>query len=264
MHPLIARFLDLEATVAVLEKGSGAPLDPDEAALVAQGARTPADRAAILAAKGKAKPSSKLEERAIVLLTRAATTRLEADAALGPKVSAARAALTAEGATVEEADGLLAQVLLEEAFGDASDPSTFDAEWVSETLESLVPLSKLSAELVDDWLERFAKGGPAKDRALRLTVAETLLEAAWSSGPQPIGLEHLDDALDELSETVAPSELPTARASLGELIVFLAGQGVVGPRRLERLTRLLESAAHDGAPGSAEEVDDEGDEAEDP
>jgi hypothetical protein len=258
MHPLIARFLDLSATVALLEKGDVPGLDPDEAALVAEATRAPKERAAILGAKGRAQPSNEVQQQAIVLLTRAATARIDSDPALGPKARAALAALGAEGATPDEANALVAQVLLEEAFGYASDPSHFDADYVAETLDSLIPLARLNTDLVDDWLEQFAKRGPKSGQALRLSVAETLLEAAWSEGPQPIAFEHLDDTLERIGDTVAASELEAAKVTLEELVEFLRSQGIIGAQRATRLTQLIKSAAdEDPADSEGEEPEDE-------
>ena len=256
MHPLIARFLDLPATVAVLEK-RGPSQDPDEAALLAEAEKAPGDRSTILLTKGRAQPSSEVQQTAIVLLTRAASARLKDDPTLGPKAAAARASLAAEGATAEEADALIAQVLLEEAFGYASDPSHFDQELVAETLDSLIPLSKLKTELVDDWLDQFAKSGPKSTSALRLSVAETLFEAAWSDGPQPISLEHLDDTLERLTAHVASTDLVAARGALGELLGFLRDKAIVGPERFLRLTQLLESASTEPSTHADEEAEDE-------
>lgn len=256
MHPLIARFLNLPATVALLEKGRVEGLDADEAALVAEAERAPKERAVILEAKGRAQPSNEVQQQAIILLTRAATARLESDPTLGPKALAARAALAAEGATSEEANALVSQVLLEEAFGYASNPSYFDADYVAETLDSLIPLARLNTELVDDWLDQFVKRGPKSTQALRLSVAETLLEAAWSEGPQPVTFEHLDDTLERLTETVASSELLAAKGALEELVDFLKAQAIIGPQRAGRLTQLIRSAASEGASDSEDGEDD--------
>jgi hypothetical protein len=263
MHPLIARFLDLPATVAVLEKGEVPGLDSDEVALLAAAARAPRERAAIVASKDRAQPSNEVQQQAIVLATRAATARLRDDAALGPKAAAAVSALLAEGATADEAEALISQVLLEEAFGYASDPSHFDEPYVAETLDSLVPLSKLSSEVVDDWLDAFAKGGAREAKVMRLSVAETLLEAAWAEGPQPISFEALDDALDHLADSVATTELSTARAALEELLGFLASRGVIGPERVQRLVHHVKSTASEARDDSDEAEDGEEAEEED-
>jgi hypothetical protein len=265
MHPLIARFLDPSKLVATLEKSTQAvALDPDEAAIAAEFASEPKLKDELLKAKGRAQPSSQVQQRAIVLSVRAATARVLEHASLGPKARAAMTALSAEGASDEEARSLVAQVLLEEAFGYAEDPAEFDSAYVAESLESLVPLAKINADLVDGWLETWAKGGPAGDKALRVTVGEALLDAAWSDGPGPIGPEHLDDALDHLGETTASSERAKMLEAMTGFIAFLAEQNIVGTERARRLTGLVAAAARgpndseeEAAVDEAEETDDE-------
>lgn len=258
MHPLIARFIDLSTAIAALEKkAQAAALDADEAAFVAAAEQEPKSRAALLKSKGKKSPSPDVQQQLVVLATRAAATRVADDPVLGPKTKAALAALIAEGATEEEAQGLVAQAVLEEAFGYAEEVDQFDAEYLAETIDSLVPLAKLNTDLVDEWLEAFAKQDPAQ-KALRLTVAETLLEAAWSEGPQPISPEHLDDAIEHIADAVAESEFEKAAEVLALFLGLLSEKGVVGKQRAARLTHILRSAASSGeGEGDDEEDDDE-------
>lgn len=261
MHPLIARFIDLPATLTALEKeASEATLDSEEAALLAAAAAAPKARAAVLKAKGAKNPSNDTQQQLIVLATRAATLRIAVDPVLGPRVTSAKAALKAEGASESEADDLIAQAVLEEAFGYAEDPSVFDAEYLAETLDSLVFLSRVTQETLDDWLEAFARAGAAGDRALRLKVAELLLESAWSEGPQPITPEHLDDAIEQLADTVAESEFGKAAATLSQFLAFLTEKQVVGPQRKARLEQVLGSATSGGAESEDDEEDSEEDE----
>lgn len=261
MHPLIARFIDLPAALSALAKEStGSTLDFEEAALVSAAIASPKARAAVLKARGAKSPSSEAQQQLIVLATRAATLRIAVDPALGPRLTSARAALKAEGASDAEADDLVAQAVLEEAFGYAEDPQTFDVDFLAETFDSLVFLAKVSQEVLDDWLEAFARGGPAGDRALRLKVPEALLESAWSDGPQPITPEHLDDAIEQLADTVASSEFDKAAKTLGQFLGFLAEKHVVGPLRKVRLEQVLTSAT---ARGAESEDDSEEDASED-
>lgn len=262
MHPVIARFLDLSAAVTALEKKEqAASLDADEAAFAAAAEKEPRARAALLKSKGKKSASPETQQQLIVLATRAAAARVADDAALGPKVKAAVAALVAEGATDEEAQALVAQCVLEEAFGYAEDPDHFDAPYLGETLDSLVPLAKLDGDTVDEWLEAFAKEDAAQ-KALRLSVAETLLEAAWSEGPQPISPEHLDDAIEHVADAVAESEFEKATETLALFIGFLAGKGVVGKERAARLTHILRSAGRSGErEGDFDEEEESGDDS---
>ena len=257
MHPLIARFIDLPATLTALEKeASEATLDTEEAALLAAAAAFPKAHAAVLKAKGAKNPSNETQQQLIVLATRAATLRIGVDPMLGPRVNSAKAALEAEGASPGEADDLIAQAVLEEAFGYAEDPGVFDAEYLAETLDSLVFLSRVTQETLDDWLEAFARAGSAGDRALRLKVAEVLLESAWSEGPQPVTPEHLDDAIEQLADTVAESEFTKAASTLSQFLDFLQQKQVVGTQRKARLAQVLSSATS----GGAEAEDDEGEE----
>jgi hypothetical protein len=264
MHPLISRFLDLSVAVSTLEQAS--PSDPDSTAWLAEANREPKVKEGILRAKGKT-ASPQVQQQAIVIAVRAATTRLLEDPALGAAAKAAVVALETEGASTDEAKSLLAQVLLEEAFGYAEDPTHFDTAFVAETLASLVPLAKVNADTVDDWLERFAKTGAADGKAMRLSVAETLLDAAWSEGPQPIGPEHLDDALQTIADAVAESEFPRAVDAVGAFLALLASEKIVGAERLTRLGAILQSAKVSGEAspddeGEDEDDDDEGDDEE--
>lgn len=248
MHPLIARFLDLPAAITALEKGeSESTLDSEESAFLAAAAAFPKARAAVLKARGAKNPSSEAQQQLIVLATRAATTRIAVDPVLGPRVTSARAALEKEGASSAEADDLIAQAVLEEAFGYAEDPEVFDALYLAETLDSLASLARVTQETLDEWLETFARAGDAGDRALRLKVAEVLLESAWSEGPQPVTPEHLDEAVEQLADTVAASEFARAAQTLGTFLGFLSSQQVVGPLRKSRLQQVLDSATSGGA-----------------
>ena len=121
----------------------------------------------------------------------------------------------------------------------------------------------MSSDLVDEWLEKFSKLG-GDQRSLRFRVAETLVDAAWSEGPQPVSPGHVDDTLEALTSTVASSEYAKAGEALIAFIAFLATQKIVGPQRLERLSHLVRSALASGVDLDAdleEEADDEADEA---
>lgn len=263
MHPLIARFIDLPAAVSALEKeAADTTLDSDEAALIAAAVAFPKARAAILKARGAKTPSSEAQQQLIVLATRAATLRIGVDPVLGPRVTSAKVALQAEGANETEAGDLIAQAVLEEAFGYAEDPEVFDADYLAETFDSLVHLAKVTQEKLDDWIEAFARGGSAGDRALRLKVAEVLLESAWSEGPQPITPEHLDDAIEQLADTVAESEFGKAAQTLTQFLGFLAGQQVIGAQRKARLEQVLTSATARGAESEDDDAEASGDEDE--
>lgn len=260
MHPLIARFLDLPTAIATLEKAeSDSTLDADESALLAASIASPRSREAVLKAKGKQKASAEAEQHLIVLATRAATKRLSVDPKLGPRMTSARAALEKEGASAEEAEGLIAQAVLEEAFGYAEDPGAFDADYLAETFDSLAHLGAITQDTIDTWLEEFAKQGSADERALRLSVAEAVLESAWSDGPQPITPEHLDEALEKLGDLVAESDFAKATQTVELLLVFLLSKHVVGRERAERLSHLAKTASTGGADPFEDEAQDEDD-----
>jgi hypothetical protein len=263
MHPLIARFLDLPAAIATLEKAeTDSTLDADESALIAAAIASPRSRDAVLKAKGKQKASAEAEQHLVILATRAATKRLAVDPKIGPRMTSARAALEKEGATAEEADGLIAQAVLEEAFGYAEDPGTFDADFLAETLDSLAHLGAITQDTIDTWLEEFAKAGDAQLRALRLAVAEAVLESAWSDGPQPITPEHLDEALEKLGDTVAESDFARATQAVEQLLTFLTGKQVVGRERAERLSHLARTASTGGADPFEDDAQDDDDDFE--
>jgi hypothetical protein len=247
MHPVLARFLDLEQAVNALAKSQQEDtLDADEAALVEVASETPELASALTAARGKKQVSPAVQQQLIVLATRAATRRLAQDPLMGPRIASATAALQSQGATAEEAGQLVAQAVLEEAFGFADDPDAFDRDFLAETIDSLSHLAVLDRDRVDEWLDAFTAAGPVGERPLRGRVAETLLEAAWGEGPQPINPEHLDEALDGLVEVLAESERARAAGLMGEFLGFLSSKQVVGPLRLTRLTDILESAATSG------------------
>lgn len=259
MHPLIARFLDLPTAVSTLEKAdTEATLDSEEAALISAATNFPFARAAVLKAKASKSPSQEAQQQLIILATRAAAARIALDPVLGPRVTSARAALEREGASPAEADDLVAQAVLEEAFGYAEDPGTFDGPFLEETLDSLVHLASVTQETVDDWLETFARGSGPEERALRLKVAELLLESAWSDGPQPITPEHLDDAIEQLADTVAESEFSRAAQTMGLFLAFLQERKAVGAMRALRLTQVLSSATATGAESEDDEGTDDG------
>lgn len=258
MHPVIARFLDLPAANGALEKlETETTLDSEESALIAAAAANPKSRAIVLKAKGAKQPSNEAQQHLIVLATQAATSRIAVDPMLGPRVTNARAALEKEGASTEEAEALIAQAVLEEAFGYAEDPDEFDAAYLAETLESLVHLAALTQDTIDTWLEAFAKDGAAEQRALRLAVAEAVFESAWSEGPQPITPENIDEALERLADSVAASEFEKTTAVVEQFLTFLLGHHVIGRERLARLTALVKSASLGGAePVEGEEEED--------
>lgn len=258
MHPLMTRFLDLTKVIELLERGAE---DDDGRALVAAVEADGKLRAQVLAAKGKAVAPGELQQRVIVAATIAAAERTAQHATLGPLARAAIDAVLAAGGTREEGLSLVRQAVLDEAFGWLEDPEDFDQSFLAETLGALVPLAAIDTDAVEAWVDGFVKLAEAPKRPLRLAVAEALLEAAWSDGPQPIAAEHVDDALDALAATVASNELERAGEALVAFLTFLGEKGVVGPTRLARLSDVARASAKAPAEDDDEE-DAEGDDEE--
>jgi hypothetical protein len=258
MHPLQRRFLDVAAVVSALE---GQTTDDDALALVAAVRAEAGLEKKLLAAKGKALPNE-LQQRLIVTSTKAAAARLLADDATGPRTQAALDGVIAAGAAKDEAMTLVQQAVLDEGFGWADDPEDFDVAFLLETIDSLPALARIDADWVEAQVDAFVKQVDVKERPLRLAVADALLEAAWSDGPQPIAAEHVDDAMEHLARSVASQELERAGATLVAFLSFLGGQGLIGAQRLARLTEVTKDAARSPALDDEEESDDEADEEE--
>lgn len=252
MHPLMKRFLDVAKVVDVLD----APADDDARALVKA---LTADGKLVqqLEALGGKPASNELQQRVIVAATRAAAQRLDDDARLGPKARAARQALVAAGGSEDEAATLVQQAVLDEGFGWVDDPEDFDANFLAETLDSLVPLAGVDTDSVEAWVDEFVKAAEAPQRPMRLASAEALLEAAWGEGPQPIAAEHVDDAMDTLARSVASAELERAGQALVDFLRFLATKKLIGQTRLDRLVDVAKAAAHAPELGDDEEAEDE-------
>lgn len=242
MHPLIARFLDFPTAIATLDKDGEATLDSFESALLGSASEFPKIRSTILKARGSSRPSVEAQQQLLVLSARAAVRRICVDPVLGPLVVLAKAALQREGASAAEADDLIAQAVLEEAFGYGGDPNVFDSAFLAETLHSISHLALVTQETVDEWLDAFARGGAPGDRPLRLKAAELLLENAWGQGPEPITPEHLDDAIEQLGDAVARPDWPKATQALGEFLSYLSEKQIIGEQRRARLAHLLLSA----------------------
>lgn len=262
MHPIIARFLDLDSAVSALEKEQREDtMDADETALAHVAGQTPGLVEALVDARGKKAVAPGVQQQLIVLATRAATHRLSQDPLMGPRIASAIAALKAQGASEDEASMMVSQAVLEEAFGFAEDPDRFDKDFLGETLDSLAHLGALNQDLVNDWIDAWAHQGDAAERPLRLKVADTLLQAAWGDGPQPINPEHLDEALEHLSEELARTDLPKAAQAMASFLAHLSTKHVVGATRLSRLTEILKSALGSGELEDGEEEEADEDEA---
>jgi hypothetical protein len=264
MHPVISRFLNLTSAVETLEKSTQAlNLDPVEQAFVRQASAHPAIREALLAAKGKKQPGRSVQESLIFLSTFAAMSCLREDEAFAPKLASVTNAFLKEGATEEQASQFIVEAILEEAFAYAEDPTVFDRDFFAETLGTLERLATVGPEAVDDWLEDFARAGEAAHRPLRLSVAESLLNTAWSEGPAAITPEHLDDALELLEEGIAETERTSALETLSAFLAFLGDRNVLGPLRKARLSSLIANAIQAGPDVGDDDSEDDDDDSND-
>jgi hypothetical protein len=248
----MSRFLDVTKVFETLDAPA---TDDDEKALVAAIKAEGKLEQQLRASKGKEILSNELQQRLIIATTKAAAARVAADPQLGPKVQAAIDAVVASGGTKEDGLALVHQSVLDEAFAWADAPDEFNATLLGATLESIVALASVETDAVEAWVDEFVKQVDAKERPLRVAVADALLEASWSDGPQPIAPEHVDDAMDSLSRTVASNELEKAGAALIAFLTFLGAKKLLGTQRLSRLSDVARAAAT--APEMTEEEDDD-------
>lgn len=240
MHPLIARFLDLEAARETLRKEkAGEPLSPEEQLFVATAAAHPQQRSELLGVSGR-KLSSDVQASLVLLAAHAATRALAQDPRLGPATAKAREALTGEGASEEETEAFIASILLEEGFGYEEEIDTFDSAYVEEALGEVPALAALTRESVDALLLRFSQQGASEsERTERAHMAKALFDVAWSEGPAPITPEHMEALLEaEVSEQSEEVQERRLRA-LVELLQVLSREGLIGPLRLSRLRAQL-------------------------
>lgn len=236
MHPLIARFLDLEAARETLRKEkAGEPLDADEQLFTATAAAHPSQRAELLGVSGR-KLASDAQASLVLLAAHTAARGIAQDPRLSSATAKAREALLAEGASEEETESFIASILLEEGFGYEDEVDDFDADFVGEALGEVPALAALTREGVDALLLKFSQSGASDtERTARAHMAKALFDVAWSEGPAPINPEHLETLLEaEVSDQ--PEELQEARLrATVELLQLLSREGLVGPLRLSRL-----------------------------
>ncbi|HYI02015.1 hypothetical protein [Hyalangium sp.] len=240
MHPLIARFLSLEAARETLRKEkAGEALDAEEQIFTATAAAHPQQRAEVLGVTGR-KLASDSQASLVLLAAHTAARAIAHDSRLAPATAKAREALTSEGASEEETESFIASILLEEAFGYDEEVDSFDTAFVGEALGEIPALASLTREGVDALMMKFSqKGATDAERTARAHIAKRLFDIAWSEGPTPINPEHMDvlvesDIADQ-SEEVQEARL---RATV-ELLQLLSQQGLIGPMRLSRLRAQL-------------------------
>jgi hypothetical protein len=240
VHPLFARYLNLDAALDTLRRESlGQPLKAEERAF-ASAARAAAEEAAVLSqADAGASPSPELQKALIIIAARAASLALRDSSELAPLVEKARAALEAEGATEDQIEQFLAALLVEEAFGYDDDGDDFDVRFFTETLKGVPALASLTSERVDGLIDGFTKTAPAGWEKAYEVAATALFESAWGDGPEPINGEHVEAALERAQALAATSEHAKLPEALRRLIESLEGDGLVGPERKKRLTQRL-------------------------
>jgi hypothetical protein len=240
MHPLIARFLSLEAARETLrkEKASEA-LSPEDQLFTATAAARPQQRAEVLGVTGRMLASD-AQASLVLLAAHTAVRAIAKDARLGPVTARAREALTSEGASEEETDAFIASILLEEAFGYEEEVDSFDADFVEEALGEVPALAALTREGVDAMMIKFSeKGATDVERTQRAHITKRFFDIAWSEGPAPINPEHMDTLLaSEIQNEPEDVQEARLRATV-ELLQLLSLQGLIGPLRLSRLRAQL-------------------------
>lgn len=240
MHPLIARFLDLEAARETLRREkAGEPLDPEEQLFAATAAAQPQQRSEVLGIASR-KLSSDAQASLVLLAAHTAARSIAQEPQLGTATAKAREALISEGASEEEAESFIASILLEEGFGYDDGVDSFDAPYVEEALGEVPALAALTREGVDALLMKFVnKGASDTERTARAHIAKALFDVAWSEGPAPFNPEHME-LLVTAQIADQPEELQEARLrATVELLQLLSQQGLIGPLRLSRLRAQL-------------------------
>lgn len=234
MHPLLLKFLTPESARAAAAKArAGEPLDADERTFTETLQRFP-EYAEALEQNQRSPAPPELQSMLLLIGSSAAARQLADHPRLEAATAAARAALRSEGASEEEGDSLLSVILLEEALASEEEPETFDEAWVQETLETVPALAQLTEEKVGKLLDEADEKEGAPGRA----AAAMLLQTAWEDGPQPVTVEHLEEAAQGLAD-LPKRQRSEAIRGLEAVIAALAAKGLIGPLRRGRLERAL-------------------------
>jgi hypothetical protein len=244
MHPTLRRFLDRSALNAALHKAdSGSTTEPDERALALAATDLPEEAATLRAEADREPPTPEFQEALLAVAFRAAVHAARTHPSLAAPYATVLERVRALGGEAEDADGFLAMLLAEEGFGDEASPDAFDEGLVVEGLHGVPALLELDQPQVERLLADFAQGQAERGPILAEQVGSSLLEAAWTEGPAPITAEHLEEALEELSERLAEPDRAPAVALLRRFLEHLASLGLVGPQRRARLEGALEREA---------------------
>lgn len=256
MHPVLARFLDPDAARDVLRRADdGEPVAAEDQPFV-EAANAFANEKRTLLKAGR-RLDHRAQQAVLFLATHAGLLALRKDAKLGPEIEQAEARLRELGAEPDDITAVLAQAVADEAFGTDQDPGEFDSEWFLESVRGLPRLLALEEDEVLALISKFANASPGESR-MRDSVARSLLESAWSEGATPISVEHVEDALDAITEEFGAEGFSKGALVLAEFLERLRDEGLVGPLRSERLVRTARQAAAAGPePEDEEEEDDE-------
>ncbi len=252
MHPTLARYLNPDVALDTLTRDERGQVLKSEEQPFAQAARAHADkRQVLLEARGKSPLPPEAQQALLALATYAAVETLRADESFGPVVEAARAALEGEGASPEEVEQFLGSVVLEEAFAWEEDPDSFDRAFLEETLRGVPALARLTPDGVDALTDGFVDPAPNEWKRAYARASRELLEAAWSEGPEPINVEHVAEALENIGGQPGDAQRDRGVEALRRFLEHLAQAGLLGPVRKARLFAVLDEAAREdgGEPG---------------
>src|SRR5688500_7824883 len=109
MHPVLARYLNLDAAIDTLHRDElGQVLKAEERPFATVARTHPEHRSVLLAARGRTKVGPEVQRSQIFLATHAALASLREDAELGPVLAEAQRALASEGATEGQGEELIA------------------------------------------------------------------------------------------------------------------------------------------------------------
>lgn len=239
MHPVLARFLPPdELRNALLKYARGEPLDAEEALAAKAGDAFPEARDALVEKPEEEADPGELEQTVLLLGIHASRLAIEEDPELAAAADAARAALEREGATAENANEMIASILLEEAFGYDDEADDFDRAFVLASMGEIPQLAELTPEGVHSLHDRFVSAGDKQD--VREKVLSALLEVAWGDGPAAINPEHIEEAWAKVSRGVrSAATREERRVVMEEALELLAALELVSELRAERLRRKL-------------------------
>ena len=247
MHPILARYLSVDAAADVLRReDNGEVLRAEERPLAEAARAFPEHRAELLGARAgrrepATEPGAEAQQAVVVLAAHAALRALADDEVLKGPLQAAREVLRQEGAGPAESDRLLASLLLEEAFGYEDDPDRFDRDFVRSSLEEIPELARLTRARVTELVRTFCEQAEPGWAAAHELAARSLLDAAWTEGPQAINPEHVTEALESLTARLPTSERGRAAESLRRMVEHLRGQRLVSGERARRLIAVLDA-----------------------